>query len=189
MGAVIAAAVARAAAANRAMNGHWVDGRHVERDEVDLGMAVSLRGGGLLAPVIPGAERLGVPELMERLRTIVTGARSGSLPGWAMGEPTLTVTAQGDRGVDVVYGVIYPPQVTMVGVGVVAERPWVDAGLVVAAPTVTVSVAADHRASDGHDGARFVHAVAELLAHPEVLAMPTDPATTAADPTVAEDSP
>ena len=190
MGAVIAAAVARAAAANRAMNGHWVDGRHVERDEVDLGMAVSLRGGGLLAPVIPDAARLGVPELMERLRTVVAGARSGNLPGWAMGEPTLTVTAMGDRGVDVVYGVIYPPQVAMVGVGVVAERPWVDGGLVVAAPCVTVSVAADHRASDGHDGARYVHAVAELLADPEVLAVPgEDPesAGSVVDPAVEEE--
>ena len=180
IGALVAAAVARAAAAHPALNGHWVDDHHEQHPEVDLGMAVSLRGGGLLAPVIPGADRLGVPTFMDQLRTVVSGARAGNLPAWAMGTPTITATALGERGVDTVFGVIYPPQVAMVGVGVVAERPWADAGTVVAAPTVTLTVAADHRASNGHDGARFLAAVAASLAAPESLRSAPPPTTPSA---------
>ena len=128
--AVLCWAVARAAAANPGLNGHWIDGAFRPADGVQLGVAVSLRGGGLLAPVIHDADALDAEELMRRLRDLTDRARHGGLRASEMVDPSITVTNLGDTGVEEVYGVIYPPQVAMVGVGRVVERPWVVDGRV-----------------------------------------------------------
>jgi pyruvate dehydrogenase E2 component (dihydrolipoamide acetyltransferase) len=86
-----------------------------------------------------------------------------------MSDATVTVTNLGDQGVDLVHGVIYPPQVALVGYGKITERPWVEDGKVVVAPVVTASLSADHRASDGHRGALFLIELARLLQDPEKL--------------------
>jgi pyruvate dehydrogenase E2 component (dihydrolipoamide acetyltransferase) len=67
------------------------------------------------------------------------------------------------------YGVIYPPQVAIVGFGSITQRPWVDAGAVLPRPVVTATLAADHRASDGHRGALFLAEIGRLLQRPEDL--------------------
>lgn len=158
-----------ACASNRAMNGHWVDGAFQPADDVDLGVAISLRGGGLVAPAIAGAHALGVDDLMVRLRGMVERARSGRLRSSELIDPTITVTNLGDQGSDAVYGVIYPPQVALVGFGRVVERPWIVDGDVRVRPVVTVTLAADHRVSDGHDGAVFLSKIDRLLQRPEKL--------------------
>jgi pyruvate dehydrogenase E2 component (dihydrolipoamide acetyltransferase) len=165
--AVLLWAIARAAVTNPGLNGHWVDGGFRPADGVDLGIAVSLRGGGLLAPRIGHAEQLDAEQLMSRLRDLTERARHGGLKASEMGDPTITVTNLGDAGVEEVYPVIYPPQVAMVGLGKVVERPWVVDGLVVVRPVVTVTLAGDHRATNGHDGARFLSTVDRLLQDPE----------------------
>jgi pyruvate dehydrogenase E2 component (dihydrolipoamide acetyltransferase) len=81
----------------------------------------------------------------------------------------VTVTSLGERGADVVFGVIYPPQTALIGFGTPVQRPWVVEGEVVPRPIVTVSLAADHRASDGHRGALFLDTLARLLQQPEEL--------------------
>jgi pyruvate dehydrogenase E2 component (dihydrolipoamide acetyltransferase) len=68
-----------------------------------------------------------------------------------------------------VLGIVYPPQVALVGFGRIRERPWVEAGQLGARPQVTASLAADHRASDGYRGGRFLAAVAAWLQKPEEL--------------------
>jgi pyruvate dehydrogenase E2 component (dihydrolipoamide acetyltransferase) len=65
--------------------------------------------------------------------------------------------------------VIYPPQVALVGFGAIVERPWVEAGGFAARPVVAISLAGDHRASDGHLGARFLQEIERLLRNPEDL--------------------
>jgi pyruvate dehydrogenase E2 component (dihydrolipoamide acetyltransferase) len=160
-------ATAQAATANPRLNGHWVDGGFHPAERVDLGIAVNLRGGGLLAPRIPEADQLGAEELMVRLRDLIGRARHGGLRASEMGVPTITVTNLGDTGVEEVYPVIYPPQVAMVGIGKVAERPWVVDGIVVVRPVVSVTLAGDHRATNGHDGARFLSTIDHLLQDPE----------------------
>jgi pyruvate dehydrogenase E2 component (dihydrolipoamide acetyltransferase) len=167
--ALLLRATALAAAEHPAMNGHWVDGAFVPGVGVDLGVAVSRRGGGLLAPALRGAEDLPLDQLMERLRDLVGRARAGRLRGSEMADPTITVTNLGTQGVDAVFGVIYPPQVALVGFGTIADRPWVVDGTVVARPLVTVTLSADHRASDGHDGARFLSTIDRFLQRPEQL--------------------
>ena len=166
--ALLLKATALAARDNPAMNGFW-DGGFRPSPAVHLGVAVSLRGGGLVAPAIHDADELGLEDLMGALRDLVQRARTGGLRGSEMSDPTLTVTNLGDQGVEEVFGVIYPPQVALVGFGRVVERPWADKGMLGVRPGVRATLAADHRVSDGHDGARFLAAIARLLQNPESL--------------------
>jgi pyruvate dehydrogenase E2 component (dihydrolipoamide acetyltransferase) len=150
-------------------NGFFADGRFSPGEDVNVGAAIALRGGGLVAPAIHQSDRASLPELMGRLRDLVTRARSGSLRSSEMAGATITVTSLGDRGTESVIGVIYPPQVAIVGFGRILERPWVVGNTVVPRPVVRLSLAADHRVTDGHEGALFLAAVGEKLAHPETL--------------------
>lgn len=152
-----------------AFNGFWVDDHAVAGPGIHVGAAISLRGGGLVAPALRDADRMSLSELMNAFRDLVTRARAGTLRSSEMSDPTITVTSLGDRGTETVTGVIYPPQLAIVGFGRVLERPWVEGGAVVARSVVHVSLAADHRATDGHEGALFVSAIAELLTEPDKL--------------------
>ena len=156
-------AVALAAAAMPELNGHWIDERFVAGSGVHLGVAISLRGGGLVAPAVHDADRLSLVELMGVLRDVTARARGGRLRGSEMTDATITVTNLGDRGVRSVFGVIYPPQVALVGFGKISDRVWdVDDGIGIR-PAVTATLSADHRATDGHIGARFLADVARRL--------------------------
>ncbi len=136
---------------------------------IHVGWAIALRGGGLVAPAMHNADRLRLPELMRALRDVVQRARSGGLRSSELTDPTVTVTSLGDRGAESVLGVIYPPQVAIVGFGRVVERPWVAAGQIVSRALVTASLAADHRTSDGHLGSQFLAAIDRALQSPESL--------------------
>lgn len=150
-------------------NGFWVDGGFRPGDGVHLGVAVFLRGGGLIAPAIMHADGKTVSELMTALADLVRRARSEGLRGTELTSATFTVTNLGDRGTDTVFGVIYPPQVAILGFGRIAEQPWAEEGMLAARPVVHVSLAADHRASDGHRGSLFLAEIDRLLQRPEDL--------------------
>ena len=167
--AVFLKAVALALRETPELNGAWADGAFHPASTIHLGVAIALRGGGLIAPALHDADTLPLVELMRALRDLVQRARTGMLRSSEMSDATVTVTHLGDLGVQTVFGVIYPPQVALVGIGRVSERPWAQDGLVGARPVVTVTLAADHRASDGHTGARFLTALARLLQAPERL--------------------
>jgi pyruvate dehydrogenase E2 component (dihydrolipoamide acetyltransferase) len=151
------------------LNGYWVDDAFRPAEAVHLGVAISLRGGGLLTPAIHDAASMQLGELMARMRDLVTRARSGRLRGSELTDGTITVTNLGDQGVESVYGVIYPPQVALVGFGRITERPVAAGGLVGARPVVATTLAADHRATDGYTGARYLTAISDLLQRPEEL--------------------
>jgi pyruvate dehydrogenase E2 component (dihydrolipoamide acetyltransferase) len=106
---------------------------------------------------------------MDRLRDVVTRARSGRLTRAEMSDPTITVTNLGDLGVESVFGVIYPPQVALVGFGRVVEQPFAENGLLGVRPAVVATLSADHRVSDGLRGGRFLDRISELLQQPEEL--------------------
>jgi pyruvate dehydrogenase E2 component (dihydrolipoamide acetyltransferase) len=166
--ALLLKATALAARAVPAVNGFWREGFEPS-PAVHLGVAVSLRGGGLIAPALHDADTLTVDELMAALRDLVERARSGRLRSSEMSDPTLTVTNLGDQGAEEVLGVIYPPQVALVGFGRIVERPWAVDGMLAVRPTVRATLAADHRASDGHEGSRFLITLDRLLHAPEAL--------------------
>jgi pyruvate dehydrogenase E2 component (dihydrolipoamide acetyltransferase) len=151
------------------LNGFWKEDAHQPSQAVHVGVAISLRQGGLVAPAIHDVAELPLGELMKALADLVRRARAGSLRSSEMSDPTITVTNLGDQGVDATFPVIYPPQVAIVGFGRLATRPWAEDGMIGAVPTVVASLAGDHRASDGHRGARFLAALAALLQEPEKL--------------------
>jgi pyruvate dehydrogenase E2 component (dihydrolipoamide acetyltransferase) len=151
------------------LNGFWIDGRVVKSDAVNVGVAVSLRGGGLVAPALHDADRKTLDELMRQFQDLVTRARAGSLRSSEMTDATVTVTSLGERGVESVFGIIYPPQLALVGFGKVVERPWVVGRQVVPRSVITATLSGDHRATDGHRGALFLDAVDRLLRAPEKL--------------------
>jgi pyruvate dehydrogenase E2 component (dihydrolipoamide acetyltransferase) len=162
-------AVALACVEHPDLNGFWEEGAFRPGDGIHLGVAISLRGGGLIAPAIRDADTRSLDELMTALRDLVKRARSGGLRASELHDPTLTVTNLGDTGVETVYGVIQPPQVALVGAGAIVERPWAEDGMVGARRCLHLTLSADHRVSDGHRGALFLAAIAARLREPEML--------------------
>ncbi|AXY42599.1 dihydrolipoamide acetyltransferase family protein [Halomonas sp. JS92-SW72] len=169
MAALFMKATSRALARYPQLNGHYGEAGFQPAERVDLGMAIHLRGGGLIAPALADAAALALPALMERLQDLVQRARRGGLRASELGSPSATVTALGEQGVDTVYGVIHPPQVAMIGFGAPRRRPVAVDEMLAIRPVVEVSLAADHRVCDGHLGARFLNEIDAQLQQPEAL--------------------
>ena len=170
MAAVQLKAVARGLAEVPELNGFFIDGAFRPEPVAQIGLAISLRQGGLIAPTLHDVAAKPLVTVMAELSDLVSRARAGSLRSSEIADATITVTNLGDQGVDSLFGVIIPPQVAIVGFGRLAVRPWVTAaGNVAAVPTVTASLSADHRVSDGHTGARFLNALGDWLQRPEDL--------------------
>ena len=151
------------------LNGFFTDGAFRPSEVVHLGVAISLRQGGLVAPAIHDGGRRTVAELMDALRDLIARVRAGTIRSSELADPTVTVSSLGDQGVREVLGVIFPPQVALVGLGRIGERPWVVEGAVQARPVITATLSADHRVSDGHRGGRFLAVLDRLLQEPEKL--------------------
>ncbi len=148
------------------LNAVWKDGQAVQGQAIHVGVAISLRQGGLVAPALHDTDRQSLGELMRNLQDLVKRARAESLRSSELSDPTITVTSLGEQGVEAVFGVIYPPQVALVGFGKVVERPWVAEGKIVSRPIVTATLSADHRVTDGHRGGMFLAAIDRLLQDP-----------------------
>jgi pyruvate dehydrogenase E2 component (dihydrolipoamide acetyltransferase) len=151
------------------LNGFWNDDGFRPGAGIHVGWAIALRGGGLIAPAIHDADQKSPAELMVAMRDLVQRARSGGLRSSELSDPTITVTSLGERGAETVIGVIYPPQVALVGFGRIVERPWAVDGALAVRPVVSLSLAADHRASDGHRGGFLLAEIERLLQEPEAL--------------------
>ncbi len=162
-------ACARALAEVPQLNGFYEGDAFRPGAGIHLGWAIALRGGGLVAPAMHDADKKTLAELMQALRDLVQRARSGGLRSSELTDPTVTVTSLGDRGADGVLGVIYPPQVAIIGFGRLLKRPWVVNDQVLPRSLLSVSLAADHRASDGHLGGQLLAAIDQALQHPEQL--------------------
>jgi len=151
------------------LNGHYRDGSFQPAPAAHLGVAISLRQGGLVAPALHDVGDKTLETLMGELTDLVKRTRAGSLKSSELTDATITVTNLGEQGVEVVHGVIYPPQVALVGFGRISERAWVENGALSLIPAVIVSLAADHRVSDGHRGALFLTELRRWLQQPENL--------------------
>ena len=151
------------------LNGFWEGESARPSEAVHVGVAISLRGGGLVAPAIHDAEKKSLDELMTGFRDLVQRARAGSLRSSELADPTITITSLGEQGVEGVFGLIFPPQVALVGFGKVVERPWAEGGGIFVRPVIQASLAADHRVVDGHRASLYLAAVERLLQEPEKL--------------------
>lgn len=167
--ALVLKAVALALKSYPEFNGFYLDGAFRPEASINLGIAISLRSGGLVAPAIVGAEATSLTDLMHRLQDLIQRGRRGKLRSSEVTSPTVTVTSLGEQGADMVFGVIYPPQVALIGLGRIRERPWAEHGMVGATSVLTVTLSADHRVSDGHRGSRLLMAIDDLLQKPETL--------------------
>jgi len=167
--ALLLKAVANAAGRFPQLNGHWIDGAYQAADGVHVGMVVSLRTGGIVVPTLRDADSRSLDELMEQLRDVVTRARVGRLRSAELSDATLAVTSLGEEGVETIYGVIYPPQVSIIGFGAIHSEVRAEGDLLGTRPVLRATLAADHRASDGQEGSRFLTAIARQLAQPEKL--------------------
>ncbi len=164
--ALLVRAVARALRDFPELCGSWRDGGFQPAPGIHVGLAVALRNGGLVNPAIHDADQGSLPELFGRIRDVTRRARAGQLRSSEFSDAAITVTSLGDQGVDVVFGVIHPPQVAIVGFGAITARPWVVEGRVEARRVVHASLSADHRTSDGHRGGRFLRSVEHHLREP-----------------------
>jgi pyruvate dehydrogenase E2 component (dihydrolipoamide acetyltransferase) len=169
IGALALKAVALAIHRFPAFNGFYRDNRFEPSKAVHVGVAISIRGGGLAAPALHDTDQLSLDELMSGMRDLVQRTRAGRIRSSEMSDPTITVSSLGGRGVEALYGIIYPPQVAIVGFGKVVVRPWVVDGAIGPRSVVTMTLAADHRVTDGHAGALFLAEIGKLLQEPEKL--------------------
>ncbi len=168
-GILLIKAVAVAAAKIEGFNGYFREQRYEPSHAVHVGTAIALRGGGLVAPALLDADRKDLPTLMREFSELVTRVRSGHMRSGEFVAATITVTSLGTEGADVLYPIINPPQVAIIGSGAAADRPWVVNGQVAVRPVLELTLAGDHRVTDGRAGSRFLRAIADLLATPEKL--------------------
>jgi pyruvate dehydrogenase E2 component (dihydrolipoamide acetyltransferase) len=145
------------------------DGRYAESPSVHVGVAVALRGGGLVAPAITDSADKTLAAVMQDFRALVTRARAGRLRASELAAPTIVLTSLGEGAVDAVFPIIQPPQVAIVGAGAIVERPWVVDGKVVPRRVLTLSLGADHRVTDGRLGAQFLARIGARLLEPGSL--------------------
>ena len=150
------------------VNAYWENGLQL-KDAINIGFAVSLRKGGVVIPAIRDADQKSLAEIMTLLKDLIPRARVLKLRSSELSESTITLTNVGEGNVDKVFGVIYPPQVAIIGFGNIVEEAWVDNGAISARPVIHVTLAADHRAIDGYLGGRFLTALKNHLQNPATL--------------------
>jgi len=165
---VLLKAVAKALTEEPDLNGYWDNGLQQKKD-INIGFVVSLRTGGVMIPAIHNVDKKTIDELMASMNDIIPRARTMKLRSSELSESTITVTNLGEGNVETVYGVIYPPQVAIVGFGSITDQPWAEMGMLDVRPVLTITLSADHRATDGATGSRFLMAVKNYLQKPESL--------------------
>lgn len=150
------------------LNGIWDNGLQPKKD-INIGFVVSMRTGGIIVPAIHRVDLKTIDEIMEALNDIIPRARALKLRSSELSESTITVTSIGEGGADAVFGVIYPPQLAIVGFGTISEQAFAENGMLGIRSVVQVTLAADHRATDGLTGSRFLGSLNKQLQNPDAL--------------------
>lgn len=161
-------ATAKALIAFPDLNAVWENGL-VQKKEINIGLVVSLKTGGIIVQAIHQVSLKSIDEIMEALNDIIPRARALKLRSSELSDSTITLTNLGDNGADLVFGIIYPPQVAIVGFGSVTQQPIAENGMIGIKSCVAVTLAGDHRATDGLTGSRFLVELNNQLQNPELL--------------------
>lgn len=167
--ALVMRAIAKALEKVPQLNGYWKKGQMEIQESINIGFAISLRQGGLAIPAVLNPDLKTIDEVMSDIKDITQRTRNGKLTTAELSGSTITLTSLGDRGVSTVFGVIYPPQVALVGIGKIIKQPWATGDMLGVRPVMSVTLAADHRASDGHLGGRFLELLDKNLQNPDTL--------------------
>lgn len=150
------------------LNAIWDNGLQPKKD-INIGFVVSMRTGGIIVPAIHQVDLKNIDEIMEALNNIIPRARALKLRSSELSESTITVTSIGEGGADAVFGIIYPPQVAIIGFGAISEQPFAENGMLGIRSIVQVTLAGDHRATDGLTGSRFLGSLNKHLQNPDAL--------------------
>ena len=169
LGVLYLRAIARAVAKFPEFNGTFENDQYTPSAKPHVGMAIKVRGGGLVAPALHDADQGSLDDLMARLADLVERVRQGRFRARELSDPTITLTSLGERGVCGITGVIFPPQVAIIGIGTPCWTPMVHDDQVIARLSTTITLAADHRVSDGHRGAGFLRTIINHLQTPDAL--------------------
>ncbi len=140
----------------------------VYHDACNVGIAVA-SDDGLVVPVVHDAQARDLLELGREIARVTEAGRAGHLAPDALRGATFSVTNFGTDGGRFATPIVRPPQVAILGFGAVRVRPVVDGDAVVAAPSLPISLSADHRIVDGRAATGFLEAVAALLGVPTKL--------------------
>jgi len=162
---VLTRVVASALIRHRAVNAHFVDGRVLRYPVANVGLAVAAPSG-LVVPVIRDAERKSVQQIAADRADVVARARDGKLKLADLEDGTFTISNLGMYGIEQFVAVLNPPQVAILAVGSIEDRPAVVDGEVAVIPTMTMTLTCDHRAIDGSEGAEFLRDVKAYVEAP-----------------------
>lgn len=161
-------AVAKALTDVPQLNAYWEGGVQL-KEQINIGFVISLRTGGILIPSIHDADKKTLDEIMEWINEAIPRARAMKLRSSDITDTTITITSLAEGSVETVFGIIYPPQVAIVGIGSITEQPWAENGMLDVRPVAHITLSADHRATDGQTGSRFLTALRSYLQKPETL--------------------
>ncbi|POG57056.1 2-oxo acid dehydrogenase subunit E2 [Haloferax marisrubri] len=142
----------------------------VLRDEYNIGVAAAT-DAGLLVPVVHDADRKGMLELADEMNEKVEKARNRKISPGEMRGGTFTITNIGGIGGEYATPIINYPEVAILALGAIKDKPRVIDGEVVPRKVLTLSLSFDHRIVDGAQGARFTNRVKELLEDPKLLVL------------------
>lgn len=167
--ALLIRAVVRALEDVPELNGYWQNDNHLISKNINPGIAIALRKGGLITPALLDTQDMDLDQTMQALDDLITRTRANKLRSSEITQQTITITNLGDLGVERVYGVIYPPQVAIVGLGRIMNAPWAEEDTLSVRKVMQATLAGDHRATDGRIGALFLDTLDKYLQNPQEL--------------------
>lgn len=150
------------------VNAIWENGLQL-KNTINIGFGVSLRKGGVVIPSIHNAEQKSLSELMILLTDLIPRAKTLKLKSSELSESTITLTSMGEGNVDKVFGIVYPPQVAIIGFGSITEEAWAENNTISSRSVIHATLAADHRAIDGYLGGKFLSSIKKNLQNPTEL--------------------
>ena len=160
-------AFARALKRSPELNATWENNTVRNHTSVEIGLAVAT-AKGVLAPVLRHLEAIDLPTLINRRTELVEKARVGRLSLADLEGGVTTLSNLGMYRVDHFHGIISPGQSSILAVGQIRQRPWVEQALTVK-PTLILNLTVDHRVADGAAAAAFLGQIIELIENPQDL--------------------
>lgn len=154
---------------NPLMNGSYINGIFVPNEIINLGITIAKKTGGVLVPAILEAQKMSLIELNKAFLDLLERTFKGQLKNRELTDGSITVTNVGDLGGDEVFGIIFPPQVALVGLGRMRKVPVVQGEFVRPGFVIDITLSADHRVTDGLNGSRFLTRIEQLLMDPVQL--------------------
>ncbi|MFD1031119.1 dihydrolipoamide acetyltransferase family protein [Metaplanococcus flavidus] len=142
----------------------------IQKHYFNIGIAADTEKG-LMVPVIKNADRKSVFAISDEINTLATKARDGKLTAAEMKGASCSITNIGSAGGQWFTPVINHPEVAILGIGRIAEKPVVKNGEIVAAPVLALSLSFDHRMIDGATAQHALNHIKRLLSEPELLLM------------------